>query len=84
MIIKDGFDTLKAQLLKREKRKFVIGFFSEKTAKHDIHVIFNEMPIKGSKKLLFFIFIRFQVINPLFSSGRIFQGFPFTDKILTH
>ncbi len=54
MIIKDGFDTLKAQLLKREKRKFVIGFFSEKTAKHDIHVIFNEMPIKGSKKFVFF------------------------------
>jgi len=50
VVIKDGFDTLKAQLLKREKRKFVIGFVSEKNTKHDIHVIFNEMPIKGKRK----------------------------------
>lgn len=48
VIIKDGFDTLKAQLLKREKRKFEIGFLCERNMKHDIQVIFNGMQIKDS------------------------------------
>ncbi len=48
VIIKDGVDTLKAQLLKREKRKFMIGFYSDKCVKHDIHVIFNEVQIRDS------------------------------------
>jgi hypothetical protein len=47
VVIKDGFDTLKAELLKREKRKFMIGFFSEKNISHNIHVIFNDVPIQG-------------------------------------
>lgn len=48
MIIKDGYDTLKAQLLKREKRKFEIGFLCERNMKHDIQVIFNGIQIKDS------------------------------------
>lgn len=48
VIIKDGFDTLKAQLLKREKRKFEIGFLCERNMKHDIQVIFNGIQIKDS------------------------------------
>ena len=48
VIIKDGYDTLKAQLLKREKRKFEIGFVAERNMKHDIQVIFNGLQIKGS------------------------------------
>lgn len=48
MIIKDGYDTLKAQLLKREKRKFEIGFVCERNMKHDIQVIFNGIQIKDS------------------------------------
>ncbi|CAF0722221.1 unnamed protein product, partial [Brachionus calyciflorus] len=48
VIIKDGSDTLKAQLLKREKRKFEIGFLSERNTKHDIQVVFNGVPIKDS------------------------------------
>ena len=47
VIIKDGYDTLNAQLLKREKRKFEIGFFCERNMKHDIQVIFNGQQIKG-------------------------------------
>ena len=49
VIIKDGYDTLNAQLLKREKRKFEIGFFCERNMKHDIQVIFNGQQIKGLK-----------------------------------
>lgn len=52
VIIKDGYDTLKAQLLKREKRKFEIGFVAERNMKHDVQVIFNGLQIKG---LNFFI-----------------------------
>ena len=48
MIIKDGYDTLKAQLLKREKRNFDIGFYCERNMKHDIQVIFNGIQIKDS------------------------------------
>ena len=52
VIIKDGYDTLKAQLLKREKRKFEIGFVAERNMKHDIQIIFNGTQIRGklSKK----------------------------------
>ena len=48
VIIKDGYDTLKAQLLKRERRKFEIGFFVERNMKHEIQVIFNGIQIKDS------------------------------------
>jgi hypothetical protein len=47
VIIKDGYDTLKAQLLKREKRKFEIGFVAERNMKHDVQVIFNGLQING-------------------------------------
>jgi hypothetical protein len=49
VIIKDGFDTLKAQLLRREKRKFEIGFFCERNMKHEIQVIFNGIQIKSTQ-----------------------------------
>jgi hypothetical protein len=55
VIIKDGYDTLNAQLLKREKRKFEIGFFCERNMKHDIQVIFNGIQIKGRFKFCFFL-----------------------------
>lgn len=48
VIIKDGYDTLKAQLLKREKRKFEIGFTCERNMKHEIQVIFNGIQIRDS------------------------------------
>jgi hypothetical protein len=48
VIIKDGYDTLKAQLLKREKRKFEIGFVCERNMKHEIQVIFNGIQIRDS------------------------------------
>lgn len=35
-------------MLKREKRKFEIGFVSERNTNHDIQVIFNGIQIKGS------------------------------------
>jgi hypothetical protein len=51
VIIKDGYDTLKAQLLKREKRRFEIGFIADRNMKHDIQVIFNGIQIKGVQSL---------------------------------
>lgn len=47
VVIKDGYDTLKAQLLRRDKRKFIIGFNCDRNMKHEIHVIFNDIQIKG-------------------------------------
>lgn len=69
VIIKDGFDTLKAQLLKREKRKFEIGFLCERNTKHDIQVIFNGIQIKGNFFyfenifILIFVIFRFTISN---------------------
>jgi hypothetical protein len=57
VIIKDGYDTLKAQLLKREKRKFEIGFVAERNMKHDVQVIFNGLQIKGTFPILLFFFL---------------------------
>lgn len=59
VIIKDGYDTLKAQLLKRDKRKFIIGFSCDRNMKHEIHVIFNDIPIKGINSNTRFCFEKF-------------------------
>jgi hypothetical protein len=48
VIIKDGYDTLKAQLLKREKRRFEIGFVCERNMRHEIQIIFNGIQIRNS------------------------------------
>jgi hypothetical protein len=54
-VIKDGYDTLKAQLLKRERRKFEVGFLCERNTRHHIDILFNGTPIKGKLSQLVFI-----------------------------
>jgi hypothetical protein len=55
VIIKDGYDTLKAQLLRKEKRQFEIGFLCERNIKHEVQVIFNGVHAKGNFFLYFFV-----------------------------
>ena len=57
VIIKDGYDTLKAQLLKRERRIFLIGFFCDRNMKHEVNVVFNEIQIDSNFIYIFFLFM---------------------------
>lgn len=59
VIIKDGYDTLKAQLLKRERRLFLIGFFCDRNMKHEVNVVFNEIQIDSNAifKLKIYLFL---------------------------
>jgi hypothetical protein len=47
VIIKDASNTLKAELLKREKRIFEIGFKAINNVEHTIQVLFNGLQMEG-------------------------------------
>jgi hypothetical protein len=63
VIIKDGYDTLKAQLLKRERRIFLIGFFCDRNMKHEVNVVFNEIQIDSINNYFQFMFVQMKYFS---------------------
>ena len=63
VIIKDGYDTLKAQLLKRERRIFLIGFFCDRNMKHEVNVVFNEIQIDTINNYFQFMFVQMKYFS---------------------